>query len=53
MKNTNLLGVSHDELEADKSLSGGNLSGSNGGGAMAAASANAVIANDEVMSRIY
>ena len=52
-KSQKLLGVSTDEMEADKSLSGGNLSASNGG-AYAAASANAAFNPDEiVMTKIY
>lgn len=49
-----LLGISADEIEADKSLSGGNLSASSRG----LATANAVVAtttspDEEVMKKIY
>ena len=51
-------GASHEELEAEKSLSGGNLSGSHGsasGAASGAAAApdNAPIPHDVLMAAIY
>ena len=48
--------ASQDELEADKSLSGGNLSGSNNNSASGAATnaaSTAPIAHDVVMASIY
>ena len=49
-----VLDVSNEEKVADKTLSGGNdLSGSNGGTAMAFVAANAPISQDSMMAQIY
>ena len=49
-----MLDVSNEEIVADKTLSGGNdLSGSNGGTAIASVAANAPISQDSMMAQIY